>query len=152
MDAVAGIQLRRGAPHMLGCRLNSETNSAVWNGYPIQVDTAHFGLTVINAKKLATVEKPWFFCKPDEEGRWSDKKIDSDVWFWLQFAKAGLKVFIDPDCRLGHVEEIVAIYDENYKPTHMYPKEWIMHDVDTTFEDVEDTATGIACGSDLGSG
>jgi hypothetical protein len=145
MDALAGMQIRRGSQAMLGARLNADSNSCRWKGYPIQVDTAHFGLTVINAKRLRLVEKPWFFCKPNDDGVWGDGKIDSDVWFWLQWQKAGLKVFIDPDCRLGHVEEMVTMYDENYEPTHFYPKEWIQHNVDTTFEDVAQKGTGIPC-------
>ena len=83
--------------------------------------------------------------QPDDNGQWGEEKIDSDVWFWLQWQKAGNNVFIDPDCRLGHVEEMVVMYDGNYEPTHMYPKEWIEHDVDTTFEDVASEESGISC-------
>jgi hypothetical protein len=145
MDALAGMQLRRGSPAMLGAVLNAETNFCQWTGYPIKVDTAHFGLTILDSRKLEATAKPWFFCQPDSDGRWTESKIDSDVWFWLQWQKAGNSVYVDPDCRLGHVEEMVAIYDENYKPVHMYPKDWIKHDVDTTIEDVASKASGIAC-------
>jgi len=122
MDALCAMQLRRGKPHMLGHRFGEV--SGVWNGYPMQVDTAHFGLTVLNLKKLAAVEKPWFFCQPDENGGWRGNKIDSDIWFWCQWKKAGLKCFIDCSTRIGHVEEMVAIYDDEFKPTHMYPQDW----------------------------
>ena len=145
MDALCAMQIRRGSKNMLGARLDAKENSCSWSGYPIELDTGHFGLTVINSRKLETVEKPWFFCKPDENGEWKEGKIDSDVWFWLQWKKAGLKLFCDPDCRLGHVEEMVTIYNENYEPAHLYPKEWIAHNVDTTFEDVASERTGGAC-------
>lgn len=122
MDALCAMQLRRGRPHMLGHRFGE--TQATFSGYPIQVDTAHFGLTVLNLKKLSGVEKPWFFCQPDENGGWRGNKIDSDIWFWCQWKKAGLKCFIDCSCRIGHVEEMVATYDDDFKPVHMYPKEW----------------------------
>jgi len=145
MDALAGMQIRRGKKSMLGAILGADTTTCKWSGYPVKVDTAHFGLTVINSRKLEKVKKPWFFCQPDDKGQWGDAKIDSDVWFWLQWQKAGNSVFIDPDCRLGHVEEMVTIYNENYEPVHMYPKEWIEHDVDTTFENVAPQGDGISC-------
>ena len=122
LDCVCGIQVRRGKKWMLGFKEGQ--TSAKWNGYPIQVDAAHFGLTVINAKRLPKVAKPWFFCQPDPDGSWGDNRIDSDVWFWKQWKDAGLKLWLDPGVRLGHMEEMVVIHNEEMEPVHVYPKEW----------------------------
>lgn len=122
LDCVCGIQVRRGKKWMLGFKEGH--TSAKWDGYPIQVDAAHFGLTVINAKRLPKVAKPWFYCQPDPDGSWGDDRIDSDVWFWKQWKDAGLKLWIDPGVRLGHLEEMVVIHNENMEPIHVYPKEW----------------------------
>jgi hypothetical protein len=121
-DCVTGIQVKRGKPWMLGFKEGH--TSAAWRGYPIEVDAAHFGLTVVNAHRLASVAKPWFVCQPDEHGSWGDNRIDSDVWFWKQWKAAGLKLWIDPGVRLGHLEEMVVIHDENMRPKHIYPKDW----------------------------
>lgn len=144
MDAITGYQIRRGAKTMLGCKLDA-AGAIEWNGYPIEVDTAHFGLTVLKSSNFAKLPKPWFVCVPDKNGEWSDDRVDSDVYFWLKWKEVGFKTFIDPDCRLGHMEEMIVMYDENYRPTHFYPKEWIAHNVDTTVADmVEERAGDVA--------
>lgn len=140
LDSLASLQLRRGNPNILGFKAG--TTKAVWSGYPMEVDTAHFGLTVLNLERLAKVEKPWFFCKPDENGEWKDGRIDSDIWFWCQWKAAGLKCWIDPGCRIGHTEEMIATYDENYKPVHMYPKEWEAATNDSTATNVASSPSG----------
>jgi len=122
LPALCGMQVRRGKPWMLGFK--EGTTSAMWDGYPIQVDAAHFGLTVINCEALAKVAKPWFICVPDEDGRWGEGRTDSDVWFWKQWKEAGNALYIDPGVRLGHMEEMIVIHDETMEPKHVYPKEW----------------------------
>jgi hypothetical protein len=121
-ECLASMQVRRGKPHMLGHKLGER--SAKWNGQPIEVDTAHFGLTVIDLAKLKTVAKPWFFCQPDANGGWRGDKIDSDIWFWKQWKAAGLKCRIDPHVRIGHLEEMVVSYGDDYQVHHYYPAEW----------------------------
>lgn len=122
IDALAAVQPMRGKPRLLGSTYGG--GELQWKGYPLKVDSAHFGLTVIDAKKLESVEKPWFFAKPDESGSWGDDRIDADVWFWRQWEKSGNSVFIDPGCRLGHLEELVSVYDEKMQLQRMYLSEW----------------------------
>jgi hypothetical protein len=142
MEALCAMQLRRGKPHALATIEGQ--NSAVWNGYPIQVTTAHFGLTVLSVNALREVAKPWFFCQADENGEWGDNKIDSDIWFWKNWKEAGHRVFIDPGTCIGHMEEMVSIYDADYNPIHMYPNDWITGDVGETDPIVEIKAQGVA--------
>lgn len=149
MDAVAAMQVRRGIKNLLGYKKGQ--TSAVWNGTPIEVDAAHFGLTVLNVKKLAITPKPWFFCKPDSEGRWGEDHIDSDVWFWQQWKEAGNRLFIDPGCRIGHVEEMVVMHNEEMIPTHYYPKDWDKMAMEK--KDDSETAEAVeapSCGEDSG--
>jgi hypothetical protein len=70
------------------------------------------------------VPKPWFWSQPDENGSWSDKRLDDDVWFWKQFREAGRRVWVDGETRIGHMEEMISMYDENLQPVHLYPDEW----------------------------
>ena len=122
VDALAALQPMRGKGRMLGSRYDGATIE--WDGRPIKVDSAHFGLTIIDAEKLLKLEKPWFWSQPDENGSWNDGRVDSDVWFWRQWERAGNSVYIDPGTRLGHLEELVSYYDDKMNLLHTYPKDW----------------------------
>lgn len=130
IDAITGIQIRRGKSTMLGTchggEMVGEDEKRVFGDDRglLHGRTAHFGLTVIDLKKLRQVPKPWFMSVPDENGEWDSGKIDDDVYFWLQWEKAGLSVWFDPSVRLGHLEEMVVMHDEKLQPVHLYPQEW----------------------------
>jgi hypothetical protein len=122
IDAITAVQPKRGAGTILATRGKEE--DIIWDGNPIQVKSAHFGLTVIRCSALKKVAKPYFCGTPDSDGEWISDKIDDDVWFWKQWDKAGNTLFIDPGCRLGHLEEVVTVFDENMELQHIYPNEW----------------------------
>lgn len=129
IDAITGLQVRRGKQAMLGTVEDGTVTNAGHkevkvDGQPIKGVTAHFGLTVIDLNKLKKVPKPWFMSTPDANGDWSNDKVDDDVHFWLKWKEAGNSVWFDPEVRLGHVEEMVVMHDENLKPVHVYPNEW----------------------------
>lgn len=129
IDAIAGMQARRGKKVMLGTAPGGEQTgpdekTIQWDGKPIQATTAHFGLTVIDLRKLATVPKPWFWAQPNADGSWEGNKTDDDVYFWFKWKEAGHSVYIDPGVRLGHVEEMVSIHDEKMNVQHIYPQDW----------------------------
>jgi hypothetical protein len=129
IDAITGIQVRRSKLTMLGTvhggtKRDDETITVDWTGYPLKAKTAHFGLTVIDLEKLRSTPKPWFMATPNAAGGWDDDKIDDDVHFWLQWEKAGNSIYIDPGVRLGHLEEMVAVFDENMEAKHIYVNEW----------------------------
>lgn len=128
IDAITGVQLRRGKLDILGTAHNGETKLE-WDGYPLKVRTAHFGLTVIDLAKLRQVPKPWFCATPNENGMWDGNKVDDDVHFWFQWEKAGNSIYMDPGVRIGHLEEMVAVYDADLKPMHVYPCDWVAENV-----------------------
>jgi len=150
-DALAAMQVRRGAKSLLGFKEGQST--AMWDGHTLQVDAAHFGLTVLNVEKLKTVAKPWFFCKPGDDGTWGEGRIDSDVWFWKQWKEAGNKLFIEPGTRIGHVEEMVVMHDDNFQIKHYYPKDYDkeMEQVDNQIDqELEAPEGGIDPNADTG--
>lgn len=122
IDALASLQLRRGKADVLG--FHEGKTSIEWSGYPIEVTSAHFGLTALRVSKLPAVKKPWFCSQPDADGRWESNRIDCDIWFWNQWKNAGNNLFLDAGCRIGHLEEMVATFDENLNPIHVYPNDW----------------------------
>ena len=129
IDALASLQVRRGMKSVLGTAAGQRALESY--GYPVKITTAHFGLTVISLDKLRNVPKPWFYCQPDENGEWrGEGKIDSDVWFWKQWEKAGNSLYMDLECRIGHTEEMVVMFDENHDIKHFYPSEWEKMDIE----------------------
>ncbi len=117
-DALTGLQTKRedGRPMltMLGCLENpppgntSEVSSS-WFGHPVQeVDTAHFGCTLISTRALKRVPKPWFLGVPNKDGEWGDGRLDDDIYFWKAFREAGNRVYISPRIVLGHGEYMVT--------------------------------------------
>lgn len=122
IDAVAALQCRRGEKTALASI--GEESGAMMAGDPVKVRTAHFGLTAIDMTKLAALPKPWFASKPNEQGEWGDGKLDDDIWFWGQWGDAGNSVYIDPSCRIGHLEEVVTIFNGDGQAVHVYPDAW----------------------------
>jgi hypothetical protein len=124
IDALASMQIRRGNNTLLAS-VDGKSEVQI-SGEPFKVSTAHFGLTVIDLRRLGQVQKPWFFSKPDEKGEWGDQRIDDDIWFWKQWERAGNTVYLDPQTRIGHLEEMVVMVDPTtYEAVHAYPGEWI---------------------------
>ena len=122
IDALAPIQLRRGKPFPLLTRkgpLEMETE-----GVPVQVATAHFGLTLIRLDSLKKVPKPWFKGVPDDNGEWGDDRLDEDIWFWHIWKKAGNTVYVDPTVKVGHLELMVGDFDDDLNPRHRYVSDW----------------------------
>jgi hypothetical protein len=122
IDAIAALQCRRGQPFpLMTCGGEHE---AKLDGNPIKVTTSHFGLTVLRVDSLRKCAKPWFKGEPDGNGEWGDDRLDDDIWFWHQWRLAGNTIYVAPDCSIGHMEEMVAEFDENYEPRHVYIRDW----------------------------
>lgn len=125
IDALAALQCRRGAPYpLLTTGVHKPGDNLETNGSPVKVTTAHFGLTLIRVDVLKDVPKPWFISKPDENGDWSDDRLDDDIWFWHQWRLAGKNIYVAPNVSIGHLEETVAAFDKDLQPVHMYVSEW----------------------------
>lgn len=122
IDAVAACQPRRGGGAIMAS--NYKNQEIGWTGKPIRVRTAHFGLTVIDLRKLENVPKPWFHSSPAPGGGWGEGSIDDDVSFWNAWEQAGNSLFLDPGCRLGHLEEMITVFDSGLNLVHQYPQEW----------------------------
>ena len=122
-DAMAALQCRRGKKFPL-MTVEGSTGMQVANLEPIKATTAHFGLTLIRVESLKQVPKPWFFCQPDADGDYEDGRMDDDIWFWHQWKEAGKSVYVAPSVSIGHLEEMVAMFDEHLQPQHKYVTEW----------------------------
>jgi len=123
IDALAALQCRRGKPFPLITK-GGEQGITITNKEPFLVTTAHFGLTLIRVEDLVQIKKPWFYGQPDENGEWSDERLDDDIWFWHQWRLAGKNIYVAPRVSIGHLEEMVAGFDDDLTPKHEYMHEW----------------------------
>jgi len=117
-DAITGLQTKRedGRPMLtLKDTLDNPPDKVAttlpmsWFSEPVQeVDSAHFGLTVISTAALKRAKKPWFWCKPGPDNSWNDGRTDSDIWFWKNWRESGNRVYVTPRVVLGHGEYVVT--------------------------------------------
>lgn len=71
------------------------------------VDTAHFGLSLIRLSELSKLKKPWFESKTNEKGDWHRGHKDADVHFWIKCKNAGIKVAL-AEVWIGHLQLMCA--------------------------------------------
>lgn len=117
-DALTGLQTKRedGRPMLtLKGTLDAAPDGGKtslpmsWFAEPVQeVDTAHFGLTVISTAALKRAKKPWFWCKPGPDGSWNEGRTDADIYFWRNWRESGNRVYVTPRVLLGHGEYVVT--------------------------------------------
>lgn len=117
-DALAPLQTKRedGRPMLtLQGHLNNPPEGGhtkvaqEWFAEPVQeVDTAHFGMTLISTAALKRCKKPWFWSKPDQTGSWGDGRRDPDIWFWENWRESGNRIYVTPRVTIGHGEYVVT--------------------------------------------
>lgn len=82
------------------------------------VSTAHFGLTLLRAKKVAALPKPWFQSIPSENGDWGEGHVDEDIEFWRKWERAGNSLHLANRVAIGHMELLVKWPDINLSTFH----------------------------------
>lgn len=117
-DALAPLQTKRedGRPMLtLKGNLDSpppEGSTRVpreWFAEPVQeVDSAHFGCTLISTAALKRMKKPWFYEQPDSNGSWGDGRTDADIGYWKRWRESGNRVFVTPRVCIGHGEWVIT--------------------------------------------
>lgn len=122
-DAMAALQSRRGTPYPLMTQGGAH-GIQLTTLDPIKVTTAHFGLTLIRVEDLKDIPKPWFKSEPDEKGEYGDDRLDDDIWFWHQWRLAGKTIYVAPRVSIGHLEEMVACFDDDLQQQHLYLNQW----------------------------
>ena len=127
MDALAAFQCRRGTGTPLFTVKDEKTGKFRTNivcEEPIKAYTAHFGLTLIRTKSLLEMPKPWFLSVPDDKGEWGSESTDADIYFWKKWAELGKTLYVEPNCRIGHMELMVSQPDDFMLQRHMSITRW----------------------------
>ena len=134
-DALAPLQVKRedGRPMLTlkGTLDNPPADGMTqlprsWFGEPVQeVDTAHFGCTIISTAALRRAKKPWFLERPDPQGGWGEGRRDSDIAFWANWRESGNRVFITPRVCIGHGEWVITWPSKDLgKPVFQYTSDY----------------------------
>jgi len=134
-DALAPLQTKRedGRPMLTlkGCLDNPPeaghtTVPREWFTEPVQeVDTAHFGCTVISTAALKRLKKPWFWSKPSPDGTWGEGRTDPDIYLWRNWRESGNRVFVTPRVCIGHGEYVITWPGKNLAgPVFQWCSDW----------------------------
>lgn len=124
IDALAALQCKRGNDEVPLMTAVGQTEIPV-TGEPIKADTAHFGLTLIRVDALKRVPMPWLVSRPDEAGSYkTTRRTDADIDFWQKWQAAGNTLYVDPMCSIGHLQPMVAEFDEGFNPRHVHVFDW----------------------------
>jgi hypothetical protein len=135
-DAVAPLQAKRdcGAPMFTpkghtGIGMVELPNS-YFEALVQPVETAHFGCTLIRSAALKRLPAPWFQSFPNSAGHWGDAKpgeedrVDSDIYFWRAWTKAGNTLGVAPQVAIGHAELVITWPGRDLKPVYQYPADY----------------------------
>jgi hypothetical protein len=128
IDALAPLQVKRDDTNML---LTS------YDGQPMAVDqflskpfqrvaTAHFGLTIIRASKLAQLPHPWFMAIPNKEGLWTEFRTDEDIYFWRNWQQAGRTLYVATNITIGHLQLVATWPTPDMGIVHQLMCDWRM--------------------------
>lgn len=97
-----------------------------WFAEPVQeVDTAHFGCTILSTAALKRCKKPWFWSRPAPDGTWNDGRRDPDIWFWENWRASGNRLYVTPRVCIGHGEYVVTWPGRDLgKPVFQWTSDW----------------------------
>jgi predicted SAM-dependent methyltransferase len=89
----------------------------------VEMETAHFGLTIIDVNQLKQLTKPWFMAHPGDDGRWEEGRIDEDIHFWRNLKACGMKCALATEIKVGHLQMMCTVpgtAESGFKPEHHY--------------------------------
>lgn len=124
IDALAALQCKRGTEDAPLMTMTGIEEIEI-TGQAVKADTAHFGMTLFRTEALRRMPMPWFDGRPDANGSYrSLKRVDPDIAFWHNWKKAGNSLYVDPMVTIGHLQPMVAEYDDNFKVRYVHVTEW----------------------------
>ncbi len=129
IDALSPFQSHRGLNTPLFTIEGKSSMPADYlDNLTFEAATTHFGLTMIRADRLRELPHPWMMGQPDETGRWSENRIDPDIWFWRQWAKSGFKIHVTPKVSIGHIDELILWPDrKNLAPVYQKSSDYLRY-------------------------
>lgn len=133
VDALVPVQMRRESIHALLTKRGDDGNmltslpTSVFRDELMEINTGHFGLTLLRCSKFAALPRPWFIHHPGPDGRWDDGKVDEDCVFWEQWRSAGNTLYSANRIAIGHMQLVVTWPDKTVKPLHQAVVDYTGH-------------------------
>jgi predicted SAM-dependent methyltransferase len=132
IDAICAVQSKRSSDACLFGKFKREDGSEVvmqrqdFDPLVTQVDSGHFGLTMIRASSLEQLKKPWMRDEPDSNGDWiEDEKVDADISFWRKWKEQNFTLYLANHIAVGHVQEVVTWpHEQDFRPIHQSVSEY----------------------------
>lgn len=109
IDILVPLQVKRGERYPMAGMFQDDQGHMVkvfaggFVDHISELNTGHFGLTLIKLSALEKIPKPWFISIPNADNRWRREHKDADVNFWIKAEKAGLNVKL-AEVWIGHME------------------------------------------------
>ena len=129
-DAICALQSKRGDDGVALFGMKDDDGNMITSMPAYNMDrnvlpisTGHFGLTIFRAEKLDAMPRPWMNSTPNDDGVWSDGKVDADIQFWHNWKKHGNALYLAPQVIVGHLQEMVT---------------WPKHDMTPLFQTTSD--------------
>lgn len=129
-DAIAPIQVARSRANPLftvfddAGQARRQLSRQELQAEIIPARTAHFGLTLLKTSALRDLPRPWFYGKPDPDGRWGEERVDDDIAFWNVWRESGRSLCICPRVAIGHAELMIRWPDRNMTAMYQHPNEF----------------------------
>lgn len=120
------MQAKRGGKGLLVSVDSEDSASEMGTADLVPAVQGHFGLTLVNLKRVAELPRPWFHHQPDADGRWSDGAVDADIVFWRSLHKSGAPLWCANRIQVGHIEEVIAWTGRDNQTHYQQVTEWAM--------------------------
>ena len=129
IDALAAAQVKRECNAVMLVRRTAdgslECPVSDFTGEVTKIESAHFGLTLLRADKIASLPKPWFNSEPGPDGGWDEGRIDADISFWRHWLAAGNTLYQANRIRIAHLQIMATWPGENFRPQHQYMNDYL---------------------------
>lgn len=115
VDAVCPVQMGRTLNKALivmkpdeNGKYSDKVSAELFDQELMEIQSGHFGCTLVRADAIRKMSKPWFLAKPSDEGAWAGKGyVSADISFWRKFTSEGFKLFSANQVVLGHIQEML---------------------------------------------
>jgi hypothetical protein len=86
----------------------------------LDMNTGHFGLTLIRTDAIREMKRPFFQGIPSPNGDWGEGRVDDDIFFWNRLREAGKRICLCPRVRIGHLQNVVTWPGEDCRAITQY--------------------------------
>lgn len=124
--ALCPLQIGRDRDSLLVSIRGSDGNLMTTASYDIfhtdalDINTGHFGLTMIRTEAIRGLKRPLFLGVPNAEGAWGEGRIDDDIHFWNLLRESGRRICLCPKVRIGHLQCIIAWPGDDMRTIQQY--------------------------------